>query len=79
MATPQHIFQLDTKNWRIKSSDNVKNTATLKVLSIKITILNLNTVMMKMNEKFWDWYRRPYKITVLSGQERRTHCIKSRA
>ena len=53
MTIPQHICQLlDTKNWRIKSPNNVKMTVTLKVLSIKITNLNLSTVMMKMNEKF---------------------------
>ena len=53
MVTPQHISPLlDPKNWRIKSPNNVKISATMKVLSIKITFLNLNIVVMKMNEKF---------------------------
>ena len=53
MAIPQHICQLlDTKTLRIQSPNNVKIGSTLKVLSIKITVVNLNTEMMKMNEKF---------------------------
>ena len=48
LATPL----LDTKNRRIKSSNDMKKTALMKDSSIKITILNLNTMMMKMNEKF---------------------------
>ena len=37
MFTLQHIRQLlDTKDWRIKSSNNVKNTATHKVTSFVV-------------------------------------------